>query len=78
MDGQTEANFGHRIALLEQKISHLYEILQRDEPDFENAGVSDEVLMLVQQDRVIDAIKLHAQQTGCGLAEAKDAIDRIA
>ncbi len=77
MEFSREDELRRRVALLERKVSHLYEIAQRDEPDFDTSEVSDQVLMLVQQDRTLDAIRLHREQTGLGLAEAKDAIDRL-
>jgi hypothetical protein len=71
------ADLIQRVSLLERKVSHLYEIAQREEPDFDSTLVSDEVKVLVQQDRMIDAIRLHCQQTGMGLAEAKAALDEL-
>jgi ribosomal protein L7/L12 len=77
MDASELSELIRRISLLERKVSHLYEIAQREEPDFESDLVSDEVKLLVQQNRTIDAIRLHQQQTGVGLAEAKDAVDSL-
>ena len=77
MDSETVAELLQRVSLLERKVSHLYEIAQRDEPDFDSTAVSDEVMLLVQQDRTIQAIQLHREQTGLGLAAAKAAIDAI-
>jgi ribosomal protein L7/L12 len=36
-----------------------------------------ELLRLIHEERVIDAIKLYREQTGASLAEAKQAIDRL-
>jgi ribosomal protein L7/L12 len=66
-----------RVSRLERKVSHLYEIAQREEPDFDSTSVSEEVMMLVQQNQTIQAIRLHREQTGLGLAEAKAAIDNL-
>lgn len=65
-----------RVADLETKVSHLYAILQRAELNPNAGGVSDEVLLLLQRDQKIEAIKLHREQTGLGLAEAKEAVER--
>ena len=32
---------------------------------------------LIREGKMIDAIKLHRQLTGCGLREAKDAVDAL-
>lgn len=77
MDSATVSELLQRVSALERKVTHLYEIANRAEPDFDSSTVSDEVLMLVQQDRAIEAIRLHREQTGLGLAEAKAAIDRL-
>ena len=77
MDANTVADLMHRVSLLERKVSHLYEIAQREEPDFDSTAVSDEVMALVGQNRVIEAVKLHRELTGLGLAEAKAAIDSV-
>ena len=77
MDSATAAELLQRVSLLERKVSHLYEIADRDEPDFDSSSVSEEVMLLVGQDRIIEAVKLHREQTGLGLAEAKAAIDAV-
>ena len=77
MDSATVAELLQRVSLLERKVSHLYEIAQRAEPDFDSSTVSDEVMTLVQENRTIEAIRLHREQTGIGLAEAKAAIDNL-
>lgn len=65
-----------RIRDLERKVSNLYAIVQRGEPDFDSDGsLSEGVIELVQQNRIIEAVKLHREETGLGLAEAKAAID---
>lgn len=77
MDDATVSELLQRVSALERKVTHLYEVANRAEPDFDSSTVSDEVMMLVQQDRTLDAIRLHREQTGLGLAEAKAAIDRL-
>ena len=76
-DSQTVAELLQRVSALERKVSHLYEIADRAEPDFDNASISEDVMLLVGQDRVLEAIQLHREQTGIGLAAAKAAIDGI-
>jgi len=73
----TIAELLKRVSQLERKVSHLYEIAQREEPDFDSTSVSEEVMQLVQENRTIQAIQLHREQTGLGLAEAKAAIDSL-
>jgi len=41
-------------------------------------SVHNRVLSLVQEGRKIDAIKLYREETGAGLAEAKEAVERVA
>ena len=77
MDSATVAELLQRVSLLERKVSHLYEIAQRDEPDFDSNTVSDEVMTLVQENRTIEAIQLHREQTGISLGAAKEAIDNL-
>jgi ribosomal protein L7/L12 len=76
-DSATVAELLQRVSLLERKVSHLYKIAQRDEPDFDSGAVSEEVMRLVEQNRTIEAIQLHREQTGIGLAAAKAAIDSL-
>ena len=40
-------------------------------------GVDSEVVALAQSGRTIDAIKRYRQLTGAGLAEAKQAVERL-
>ena len=77
MDGDRESELLLRISRLERKVSHLYSVAEREEPDFDSDAVSDEVMMRIQQDRMLEAISLHREQTGLGLAEAKRAIDNL-
>ena len=77
MNDASIAELLERVSRLERKVSHLYEIAQREEPDFDSTSVSEEVMMLVQQNQTIQAIQLHREQTGLGLAEAKAAIDNL-
>ena len=81
---------GRRIAELERKVSELYKRLGQAEPSGfgddsgfpEPASVAasedPRVIELLQSGNQIQAIKLYRELTGVGLAEAKDAVDRLA
>ena len=81
---------GRRIAELERKVSELYKRLGQAEPEslVDESGFSEpasvvasedpRVLELIQGGKEIQAIKLYRELTGAGLAEAKDAVDRLA
>lgn len=45
-------------------------------PGFGSDSVSPEVRDLARRGRKIEAIKLHREQTGAGLKDAKDAVER--
>ena len=66
-----------RIALLEQKVSALYQHLDIGEPGLEAGEVSPEVQQLVQQGKKLEAIQLHRQQSGMDLTVAKEVIERL-
>ena len=68
--------YARRIAALERKVGDIYQALGRAEPTFEGDELSPEAQLLFQQGRKIEAIKLHREQTGLGLAEAKAAVER--
>ena len=81
---------GRRIAELERKVSELYKRLGQAEPASlgDESGFSEpasvvasedpRVIELIQSGKEIQAIKLYRELTGAGLAEAKDAVDRLA
>jgi ribosomal protein L7/L12 len=48
-----------------------------DAPEPNHESLEDEIRSLLRQGRNIEAIKLYRQQTGVGLAAAKDAVERI-
>jgi ribosomal protein L7/L12 len=74
----TYTEFMDRIQELEQKVSDLYEALGRPEPNPRPSGsVSAEVQQLVAQGKTLEAIKMHRQQTGADMDEAKAAIASI-
>ena len=76
--------------MLERKVSELYERLGQaepatgfgggfgDEPASVSAAEDPRIVELVQAGNQIQAIKLYRELTGVGLAEAKDAVDRLA
>jgi ribosomal protein L7/L12 len=81
---------GQRIAALERKVSELYKHLGQAETGFgggvtfasdEPASVTAEqdprLIELIQTGKKIEAIKLYRELTRAGLAEAKDAVERL-
>jgi ribosomal protein L7/L12 len=67
-----------RFAEIERKLTKLYEHLGIDMPDAPSADeVSEEVKGLIREDKLVQAVKLHKDQTGISLPEAKDAIDSL-
>ena len=92
MGSEDLLDHGRRIASLERKVSELYERLGQaepatgfgggfgDEPDPSAsmaAGEDPRVIELIQSGHQIQAIKLYREIAGVGLAEAKDAVDRL-
>lgn len=67
-----------RISQLEKKVTELYKVLGRAEPDFAEGEVSNEVRTLIITGKLMDAMKLHRDQTGCDLADAKATVEQIA
>jgi hypothetical protein len=51
---------------------------QRTEPSQEPDSLEAQVLALMGSGQKIEAIKLYRQQTGCGLKNAKDAVEALA
>ena len=83
---QNIIDHGRRIAELERKVAELYKRIGQAEPTgFDSGFAPDSVtatddprlVELVQTGRQIEAIKLYREMTGVGLAEAKDAVDRL-
>ncbi len=66
-----------RIAHLEYLVEHLYQQLGVPLPAPAN-GVSTEVRELAMAGKEIAAIKLHREQTGKSLGEAKADVDAVA
>jgi ribosomal protein L7/L12 len=80
---------GRRIAELERKVTELYKRLGQAEPAplgsesgvaepaSVNAAEDPRLVELIQAGDEIGATKLYRELTGTGLAEAKDAVDRL-
>lgn len=89
MGSEDLLDHGRRIAALESKVADLYLRVGQAEPDSGfGGGFSDQpasvaasedprVIELLQAGKEIHAIKLYRELTGVGLAEAKDAVDRL-
>jgi ribosomal protein L7/L12 len=88
VSSQDLVDHGRRIAELERKVDELYKRLGQGEPEFGMTFASDaapsvsaaddpRLIELIQAGKKINAIKLYRELTGTGLAEAKDAVDRI-
>jgi len=70
----TESDHEQRIATLEMKVSDLYKALRRGEPTGKTS-VSPEVQALLADGNALEALKIHQQQSGLGLGEARAAIE---
>jgi hypothetical protein len=66
-----------RVALLERQLAFVMRHLGVSYTDQGRTDVSAEVVALVRNGNKIGAIKLHQQQTGVGLADAKKLVDTI-
>ena len=81
---------GRRIAELERKVGRALQAARpgraglaagfrfaSDEPASVAASEDPRLIELIQSDKKIQAIKLYRELTGVGLAEAKDAVERL-
>jgi ribosomal protein L7/L12 len=75
---QTLSRAMTRIAELEYKLDHLYRQLGIEEPPPAVQGVSPEVYQALAAGNKIEAIRIHREQTGMGLADAKRAVEGLA
>jgi ribosomal protein L7/L12 len=72
-----------RLAKLENRVAYLFQELGLEEKyQAELAYVTlqsgmDDILALLRRNQKIGAIKLYREKTGVGLAEAKDAVERM-
>lgn len=81
---------GRRIAALERHVAELYKRVGQEQPvgfdtqygfsEPASVAATDDprLLELLQAGKTIQAIKLYRELTGVGLAEAKDAVERLA
>ena len=70
-------NLQFRVAKLERTVAFLLEKLDLTYQDNPAINVSAAVMNLVKQGNTLAAIQLYRQETGAGLAEAKQAIEAI-
>ena len=66
-----------KVAKLERTVAFLLEKLDLTYEDNPAINVSAAVMNLVKQGNTLAAIQLYRQETGAGLAEAKQAIEAI-
>jgi ribosomal protein L7/L12 len=66
-----------KVAKLERTVAFLLEKLDLTYEDNPAINVSTAVMNLVKQGNTLAAIQLYRQETGAGLAEAKQAIEAI-
>ena len=73
-----EREIWERFGEVERKLKLLYEHLGLDMPEGPEPGeVSDEVAELIRQDKIPEAVKLHREQSGGGLAEANQTVEGL-
>ena len=72
--GQDQRKTSIRLAAIERKLDLIMKHQGIVEPRLEEPDVVQELM----QGRKIQAIKIYRERTGVGLAEAKDAVERIA
>jgi ribosomal protein L7/L12 len=90
VDSEDILDHGRRIAELERQVAELYNRLGQGEPPSASglvfasdaapsvtAGDDPRLLELIGSGQKIEAIKRYRELTGSGLAEAKDAVERI-
>ena len=79
----TEEDLRIRLARLENRVVFLFQELGLEEKYQAElayvtlqSGMAD-IVALLRRNKKIEAIKLYREKTGVGLAEAKDAVDRM-
>jgi large subunit ribosomal protein L7/L12 len=88
--GNSDSDLQRRIDALERRVAALEHaalrsgqvgqppsVAPRPTGEFHEGWVSDEVRILAASGKKINAIKLVREQTGLGLKEAKDIVDRL-
>jgi ribosomal protein L7/L12 len=63
-----------RLARIDRRLDLIMQRMEIEEPDSPVPGVVERL----QQGKKIEAIKVYREQTGAGLAEAKDVVEAIA
>lgn len=69
-----------RVEALEEKVTDLYRLLGRTEPDSAKptpASPDPELLSLLQEGKEIEAIKLYRERTGKSLADAQSEVREL-
>ena len=91
MSSEDLGDHGRRIAILESKVSELYKRLGQAEPlgggfgggfagdagPGDDAAADPRIIEAIQAGQEIQAIKLYRELTGLGLAESKEAVDKL-
>jgi ribosomal protein L7/L12 len=72
--GQARQREATRLAAIERKLDVVMRHLGAEEP----APEEPEVVQLLERGAKIQAVKIYRERTGTGLAEAKEAVERIA
>jgi ribosomal protein L7/L12 len=67
-----------RLARLESQVNYLLRYLGVDADAAADDAIPPQVAALIQQGKLIQAIKVYRRMTGLGLKEAKDAVDAMA
>jgi ribosomal protein L7/L12 len=84
--GSSDSDLQHRVDMLERRVAALEQALRHAGVEKPPAGplagstdgwISAEVRELAASGKTINAIKLLRDQTGLGLKEAKDAVERL-
>ncbi|WP_029116003.1 ribosomal protein L7/L12 [Mycobacterium sp. URHB0044] len=68
-----------RVVALERALAHagIERAVPRPAGEFSDGWISDEVRSLAASGKKIEAIKVLREQTGLGLKESKDAVERL-
>ena len=69
------SNFEARLRRIDRKLEMIVQELGIELPETVVSCLSSEVCRLAENGEKIEAIKLHREQTGVGLKEAKDAVE---
>ena len=70
-----DSSYDARLRRIDRKLDMLIQHLDIELPETIVSGLSPEACRLADADQKIEAIKVHREQTGIGLKEAKDAVE---